>query len=371
MSIVETAILEPGWSVAAPSQTPVRTWLWLMAALVFAMVVVGGATRLTESGLSITEWNLVTGVLPPLSQAAWVAEFEKYKRIPQFAQLFPDMDLARFQSIYFWEWGHRLLGRVIGFAFALPLIFFWWQGRIGRGLALRLCAVLALGGLQGAVGWWMVRSGLTARVEVAQERLAVHLVLASLTFAAIVWIATGLPRDSAFSAKSRPLRNFSSRAGGLRAGAALIVGLLFVQIGFGALVAGLRAGLVNNDWPLFEGRFLPPRADLFSLSPWWSNMLDNVLTVQVQHRLLAYIVLAVALGHAWFALRRVAGTAAARRAAVVAALIATQAVIGVVTLVLVVPLWAGLLHQSFAMLALGMAVVHWRLLAQPAVVSSA
>ncbi|NDA46364.1 MAG: heme A synthase, partial [Alphaproteobacteria bacterium] len=159
--------------------TAVRIWLWSVAGLVFLMVLVGGATRLTESGLSITEWKLVTGILPPLTEADWLREFEAYKQIPQYSQLFPDMDLARFKFIFFWEWGHRLLGRVIGLAFALPLVWFWLKGVLNRPLAYRLLAVLALGGLQGAVGWWMVKSGLSGRVEVAPERLATHLLLAS------------------------------------------------------------------------------------------------------------------------------------------------------------------------------------------------
>ena len=156
---------------------PVRLWLFGVAALVFLMVIVGGATRLTESGLSITEWKVVTGIIPPLTDAQWMEEFEKYKAIPQYAQLFPTMDVAQFKVIFFWEWGHRLLGRIIGFAFALPLAFFWITGRLQGSLKWKCLGLLALGGLQGAVGWWMVKSGLTGRVEVAQERLAVHLVL--------------------------------------------------------------------------------------------------------------------------------------------------------------------------------------------------
>ena len=181
----------------AARRTGLRIWLYGVAALVFAMVVVGGATRLTESGLSITEWQPITGVLPPLSHAAWIAEFDKYKEIPQYRELFSNLDLDGFKYIFFWEWSHRLLGRLIGLAFALPLGVFWMRGALTPMLKAKLVGVLALGGLQGLVGWWMVKSGLVGRVEVAQQRLAIHLLLASLTFAAIVWIASSLaPRTA-------------------------------------------------------------------------------------------------------------------------------------------------------------------------------
>ncbi len=175
----------------------IAIWLWSLAALVFLMVVVGGATRLTESGLSITEWKPLTGIVPPLSAADWQAEFENYKQIPQYAQIFPNMDLSGFKFIFFWEWSHRLLGRLIGLATALPLIFFWIRGILPAGLKPKLIGILALGGLQGFVGWWMVKSGLSGRVEVAQERLAIHLLLASITFAALVWLAASLRQRKA------------------------------------------------------------------------------------------------------------------------------------------------------------------------------
>ncbi len=192
----------------------IRLWLWIVAAGIFAMVLVGGATRLTESGLSITEWKPVTGVLPPLNAAEWRAAFEKYKQIPQYREMFPTMDLARFQTIYTWEWSHRLLGRLIGVIFALPFLWFLAKGKIVGGLRWRLAVIFALGALQGVVGWWMVSSGLAHRVEVAQQRLAIHLLLASVTFAAVIWTAAGLVpnyRDSLAPARaacvSRPTRS--------------------------------------------------------------------------------------------------------------------------------------------------------------------
>jgi heme a synthase len=329
----------------------VRIWLWGLAALVLLMVVVGGAVRLTESGLSITEWKPITGVLPPLSHAAWLEEFEKYKQIPQYRELFPDMDLSRFQAIYAWEWGHRLLGRLIGVAFAIPLVVLWARGRLPAGLKPKLLGVLPLGALQGAVGWWMVASGLSGRVEVAQERLAIHLLLASATLAAIVWIAAGLEggREARIGAPPR-----------LRAIAACLLALVFLQIGLGGLVAGLRAGLTYNTWPLMDGHFVPPPDHLMRLSPWWSNLLDNVTTVQFAHRMTAYCVLALAILQVIAVKRAVGRGPAYRRAHLVFGLVFLQVVAGITTLLLVVPISVALIHQALAMLVLIAATVHLR-----------
>jgi cytochrome c oxidase assembly protein subunit 15 len=345
-----------GVRVASDRLAPVRAWLWSVAALVLLMVVVGGATRLTESGLSITEWKLVSGIVPPLSAAQWQEAFDKYKAIPQYSQLFPTMTLGDFQFIYAFEWFHRLLGRLIGIAFFVPLVWFWAMGRLPPGLKPKLVAVLGLGALQGAVGWWMVKSGLSERVEVSQYRLALHLLLASVTYAALLWLAVGLVRPRT-----------GDRAGWrLRRVADGVLALVFLQIGLGALVAGLRAGLTYNTWPLMDGRLVPPAGDLFDKTPLWSNFFENVTLVQFQHRLVAYVLLAVVLAQA-FATVRIAGrSAAARRAVTLAALVTLQAAVGITTLLLVVPLWAGLLHQAVAMLVLGMAVIHRRRLDEEA-----
>ncbi|HWX14144.1 MAG TPA: COX15/CtaA family protein [Methylocella sp.] len=334
----------------------VAIWLWIVAALVFLMVIVGGATRLTESGLSITEWKPLTGVIPPLSQAEWLAEFENYKKIPQYAELFPDMDLGGFKFIFFFEWAHRLLGRLIGAVMGVPLIFFWARGFLPPGFKPKLLGILALGGLQGFVGWWMVKSGLSDRVEVAQERLAIHLLLASLTFAALVWVASSLRKGAAEIA--------APNVRGLKWFAAATVLLVLVQIGLGGLVAGLRAGHAFNTWPLIDGYFWPPLNKLTVLAPLWRNFLDNILVVQFQHRMIAYALLALTLVQALYARRVVPKSRARRRATAIAALATAQIAIGIVTLVLVVPLWAGLLHQAFAMIVLGMAVVHAQELSQ-------
>ncbi|ACK50823.1 cytochrome oxidase assembly [Methylocella silvestris BL2] len=333
----------------------VAVWLWTLAALVFLMVLVGGATRLTESGLSITQWKPLTGVIPPLSQADWQAEFENYKKIPQYAQIFPDMDLAGFKFIFFFEWSHRLLGRLIGLATFLPMVFFWAKGLLPPSLKPKLVGVLALGGLQGFVGWWMVKSGLVDRAEVAQERLALHLLLASVTFAILVWLAASLnSRPPAVAAPPRRLFGL----------ALVFVVAALAQIGLGALVAGLRAGRAYNSWPLMDGRFFPPLDQLMAEAPLWRNFVDNLLTVQFQHRMAAYALLVFALAQALYTRVAAGRGAASRRAAALAVLVAAQAVIGITTLVLAVPLWAGLLHQGFAMIVLGMAAAHAQALNQ-------
>ncbi|MGO9388710.1 COX15/CtaA family protein [Rhodoblastus sp.] len=333
----------------------VRLWLWLVAALILAMVVVGGATRLTESGLSITEWKPLTGALPPLKDADWREAFEKYQQIPQYRELFPDMDLARFKTIYAWEWSHRLLGRLLGLIFAIPFLWFLARGKIVGELRWRLAGIFALGALQGFVGWWMVSSGLVHRVEVAQERLAIHLLLASATFVAVLWTAAGLQpnyRDSLGCGAPR-----------LRGEASAILALALVQIGLGGLVAGLRAGLIYNEWPLMDGRFIPPLDHLFKLTPWTANFLDNVTMVQFQHRMVAYLLLALAFFHAIHAQQPALGRRAARRAILLALFILLQAGLGITTLVLAVPLWAALAHQAMAMGVLGMATIHRRKMA--------
>ncbi len=335
----------------ARSLAPVRTWLWAIAGLIFAMVIVGGATRLTQSGLSITEWKPVVGIIPPLTVEAWRSAFDKYRAIPQYAQLFPDMDLAGFKAIFYWEWAHRLLGRIIGFAFALPLLVFWVQGRLTLALKPRLIVLLVLGGLQGLIGWWMVKSGLSERTSVSQYRLAVHLVTASVAFAYAIWLAEGL-RATRERRIGEALR--------LRGTSTLIVGLIFVQLGLGALVAGLHAGLIYNTWPLIDGHLVPPLADLLSQHPGWRNFFENVLTVQFDHRMMAYAILALALAHAADAWTAAPGSPAARRAFLLAGVVLAQAALGITTLLLVVPLWAALLHQAMAMIVLGTAMVHRR-----------
>jgi cytochrome c oxidase assembly protein subunit 15 len=327
----------------------VRAWLWVVAGFILAMVVVGGATRLTQSGLSITEWQPIMGILPPLNLEAWQAEFAKYRQIPQYRLLFPDMDLDGFKTIFYWEWAHRLLGRLIGLVFALPLVLFWLTGCLPAPLKPRLVGLLLLGGLQGLIGWWMVKSGLVARTEVSHYRLAVHLLVASATLGAAIWLAEGL--------RPAPAQPVSPRLSG---GASLLIAAIVLQLGLGALVAGLHAGLVFNTWPLIDGRLIPPLGEVLADRPLVTNVFENVLTVQFDHRMMAYFVFGLVLLHAVRARRIAPHSPEARRAAVLVVLVALQAGLGITTLLLVVPLWAALLHQAFAMALLGLAVLHRR-----------
>lgn len=333
----------------ARSMSAVRVWIYCLAALVVLMVAVGGATRLTGSGLSITEWKPVTGAIPPLSEEAWVAEFEKYRQIPQYELVNKGMTLSEFKFIYAWEWGHRQLGRLIGLVFFLPLVWFWLRGAVKGRLALTLLGIGALGGLQGAIGWIMVASGLEpGMTAVAPIKLALHLTVASVILACLVWVASGL----------------KERSGADEAGAGhaprILMGLLLFQIVLGGLVAGSKAGLTYNTWPLMDGALVPPASALFVVSPWIENFVDNVLLVQFNHRLVAYLLVAFALWHAWSMHAKAPASKTARRAAAMAGLTVAQMVLGIVTLLLAVPLWAGLAHQVFAMAILAMAAVHAR-----------
>jgi cytochrome c oxidase assembly protein subunit 15 len=327
-----------------------RNWLYLVAALVFAMVLVGGATRLTESGLSIVQWKPITGVLPPLSEADWRAAFEEYKKIPQFTQLFPTMDLAGFKYIFAWEWAHRLLGRLIGLVFAGGLLYFWLRRRIPTGYGPKLLVILGLGGLEGVVGWWMVASGLVNRVEVAQERLAIHLLIASLIFSACIWVAGGL-------GKAKPAHILFAR-GRLRFVSKLVLALVFLQLGLGGLVAGLRAGLIDNTWPLMEGGIAPSAETLWRLQPWWINIVDNPITAQFLHRMTAYLILALAFLHMLDAGANATGRAA-RGGVILFAHVLGQVALGIATLLLVDPSWLGTPHILLALAhqAIGIAVL--------------
>jgi cytochrome c oxidase assembly protein subunit 15 len=324
----------------------VRWWLIAIAVLIAIMVLVGGATRLTESGLSIVEWKPFTGTLPPLNDTQWREAFEGYQTIPQYRELNAGMSLAEFKTIFWWEWSHRLLGRFIGIAYLLPFLWFLWRGALNADLKRRLWIIFALGALQGAVGWWMVASGLTQRVEVSQLRLATHLVLALLIFAAIVWTLRRLSERQSVVAPSR-----------LKITAMALLALTFVQLYLGALVAGLRAGRVYNTWPEIDGAFIPSADRLFFEAPWWRNLFDNTLTVQFEHRMVAYALLALAILHAADAVRSRAGPAAASGATWLAVAIALQAALGIQTLLQQVPILLGLAHQALAIVVLTLAIL--------------
>ncbi len=329
---------------------PVALWLFAMAALVFAMVVVGGSTRLTGSGLSITEWKPVTGALPPLSPQAWALEFQKYQHIPQYRLINKGMTLQAFQSIYWWEWAHRLLGRLLGVAFAVPLAIFLIRRQIPRRLIWRTWVILALGGLQGLVGWWMVASGLSARVSVAPERLMAHLGLALVLFCALIW--TGL------EAWAGPPRAIS--ASRWRWPAAGLAALVFLQMLLGALVAGDQAGLIYNDWPLMNGQVFP--RDYLGGDGLLRALLHSQAAVQFNHRLGAYLLIACAVAAAAVATRSRRLARDARPLAMIfAGMVVAQAALGVATLMLRAPLGLALAHQCFAAVVLATAIgFAWR-----------
>ncbi len=324
-----------------------RLWLLAVAALMAVTLVVGGATRLTESGLSIVEWRPVTGVLPPFDAAAWQTEFDKYKTIPQYRERQSAMSLDEFKTIYWWEWAHRMLARLVGAAFLLPFLWFLWRGEVERGLRARLWTIFGLGGALGAIGWWMVASGLADRVSVSQYRLAFHLTLACVIFAMVLWTAQRLlPQPPS----QEPKR--------LRAGAFVLVILVLCQIYLGALVAGLRAGLLYNTWPLIDGALLPDASALFFDVPLWRNFFENALTVQFTHRMMAYVVWTAAVLHAVDAVRTTRGGAATTGALVLAGTITLQVALGIVTLLLHTPILVSLLHQATAIFVLAIAVIH-------------
>lgn len=326
--------------LSAPTNTPatgrpaaISRWLLAIAALVFLMVVVGGITRLTESGLSMVRWEPVSGAIPPTSAEAWAAEFEAYKATPEYRKINRGMSLGEFKTIFFWEYLHRLLGRFIGLAFALPLAWFALKRAIPRGYGWRLTALLGLGGLQGLVGWWMVASGLVDRPEVSHIRLAVHLLLALFIFGALIWTALDLRRLE---------RDAASRPAALTVTAAWALSILGLQMMFGAYVAGLDAGYAYNSWPRMGDEWFPAGTPM--LQPFITNFVDNPIMVQFVHRWLAWAVAATALllsARAW--LRGFQLQAAALVAAVT-----LQVVLGIATLLTGVELWIAVAHQAMA-----------------------
>ncbi len=310
-------------------------WLFAVAALVVLIVAVGGITRLTESGLSITEWKPVTGTIPPLSEAQWQAEFEAYKRIPQYTEVNgpAGMTLADYKFIYFWEWVHRFLARLIGFAFALPLAWYWIKRQIPQGYKPRLLALLALGGLQGAVGWWMVSSGLTQDVKVSHFRLAAHLLVALATLGGLVWTALDLAALARGQARSR-----------LTGLGALALIVLLIQLFYGALVAGLRAGHVANDWPTMQGRLFPEGVD-------WSRgaghaVLNDPFLLHFIHRWWAWVVVAMLIVLASRVKRPRDGAPGDLRTSIlIHSAFGAQVVLGIFTVWSGVALWLAVLHQ--------------------------
>jgi cytochrome c oxidase assembly protein subunit 15 len=340
-------------AAGAGSRGAVRGWLLALFLLVVTMIAVGGLTRLTDSGLSITEWRPVTGAIPPMSEADWMAEFEKYRASPQYVHQNRGMSLEEFKFIYWWEWGHRQLGRLIGLVWAAGFAFLWATRRIPPGWNGRFLGLGALGGLQGAIGWWMVASGLEGEmVSVASYRLAVHLGLAFVILGLIAWFVYLLGRPAAALLQAR-----RGREAPLAAFAAVTAGLAFVQILLGALVAGTDAGFSHNTWPLMDGAWVP--SGLFVMSPWWANLFENVLTVQFNHRMAGYALAGLAALNVWLVWRSSGAPPELRTSAgLLLAAVLAQIALGVWTLLAHVPIGLGLLHQAGALVVLALALRH-------------
>ncbi|RFU14080.1 heme A synthase [Rhodobacteraceae bacterium W635] len=315
-----------------------RAWLMVLFAMVVVMIVVGGLTRLTDSGLSITEWAPISGAVPPMSEADWQAEFAAYQQTDEYRLQNAGMSMAEFRYIYWWEWGHRQLGRVIGLVWALGFAFMLATGRMPRGWTGRFVLLGALGGLQGAIGWWMVHSGLQAgMVDVASYRLATHLGIAFLILSLIAWYVLRLSRDEADLLQAR--RGLDRTMKGMTTG---LLHLSFVQMLIGALVAGIDAGRLFPDWPLMAGGIMPP--DMWQIEPVWRNLFENAGTVQFIHRVVGYVLAALAIGVV-LAARKSANRAVKGAAQVAAAMIFVQATLGVVTVMHSSPLYLAILHQ--------------------------
>lgn len=334
------------------NQRQLAYWLLICCALVFAMVILGGATRLTGSGLSMVEWQPLYGVLPPLNEHDWQTLFEKYRQTPEYRHVNPGMDVAGFKEIFWLEYGHRVLGRVIGLAFLLPFLYFWLSGKIPAKLTPRLITLFALGGLQGLLGWYMVKSGLVDNPHVSQYRLTAHLLLAVLVYGYMLWVALGLLLEPSTEAEMAIPR-------GIKAWSVVVLGLAVLSIASGGFVAGLHAGMTYNTFPLMAGQWIPD--GLFAISPWYLNLFENVTTVQFSHRVLATMT-ALAVILLWLASLQVH---LARRQRVVLNVlllaVLVQVSLGISTLLLQVPIALASAHQTGALLVFTVLLIFIRL----------
>lgn len=312
-------------------------WLLAICAMVFAMVVLGGFTRLTESGLSMTGWRPVTGWFPPLSVEEWQAHFDAYRSSPEYQKINAGMSLDEYKEIFWLEYLHRLWGRFIGIAFAVPFAFFLIKGWLSRPMIIRLSVLFALGGLQGVIGWWMVKSGLVDRPDVSQYRLAVHLLMAFLIIGLALWNALNLLSYKTCVVRPQ-IQRFST----------LIVGVVFVTVFSGALVAGLNAGMIYNTFPLMQGQVFPTEG--FAMSPWYKNFFEDLATVQFQHRILAVVSALLVVG-LWVRLRKF-DTGLGYRANLMLVVVLAQVAMGISTLLLVVPIPLAAAHQAGAVVLL-------------------
>ena len=329
----------------------IAIWLLMVCTLIFAMVVLGGVTRLTHSGLSMVDWKPVTGILPPMSDTEWLAEFEQYKQSPEYLKInkAKGMGVEEFKSIFWFEYGHRLLGRTIGLAFLLPFLFFLALGKIKRKMVPRYLIMFILGGLQGVLGWYMVKSGLVDKPSVSQYRLTAHLLAAISIYVFIFWHVLSLWNSNRVPASD-------SRARGLKKHGLIVSGLIIVMIISGGFVAGTKAGYTFNDFPFMHGSLLPPGG--LSLQPWWLNFLENLATIQFTHRVLAIVVMFVVLSYVirgWK--NRAIDSSTHNLFTLLLLMLIVQLALGVTTLIYVVPVALGAAHQAGALLLLTIAVM--------------
>jgi heme a synthase len=333
----------------SPTHRPIAIWLFICAFMVLCTLIVGGGTRLTHSGLSIVEWKPIAGVIPPLNDADWQSEFAKYQATPEYQKVNHAMSVADFKGIYWWEFLHRLAGRSIGLFFALPFAYFWLRGRLDARLKIKLAGLFVLGGLQGAMGWYMVKSGLVDNPRVSQYRLTAHLSLAFLIFTGMMWIALDLLRPRLSAAVQATANTAVRRA---RLTALFVTALIGYMVVTGGFVAGIRAGKAYNTFPLMNGHILPPEA--FVLEPWYLNFFNTMALVQFNHRLGAWL-LAALVPLLWWQVRRLPLHAHAKRAAhAVLAMLVVQITLGISTLLLAVPVALGTAHQGGAMVLFGL-----------------
>ena len=342
--LMNTDVIQQNNAVLQKNNKQIAIWLLFCAAVIFCMVILGGATRLTHSGLSMVEWKPIVGVIPPMGDLEWQATFDKYKNFPEYKKVNLNMSLGDFKSIFYFEYFHRLLGRLIGTIFLFPFLYFLARRMIQKPLIPKLVVMFVLGGLQGVLGWYMVKSGLVNDPHVSQYRLTAHLSAAVFIYVYILWVAFGLLTEKIKSSNTNRIYNYGKG----------VIALIILMIMSGGFVAGTRAGLAYNTFPLMEGHFIPP--NLFSLEPFWLNMFENITTIQFNHRMIAYS-LALIIPLFCFMVGKSNTTKRGQIAAIAfVTMLAIQIMLGISTLLLAVPVTLGVAHQGGAILLLTLAV---------------
>ena len=337
-------------SLISPQDRAISRWLLVCLLLIFAMVVLGGVTRLTGSGLSMVNWHPVHGVLPPLNAEQWSEEFGSYQQSPEFQKINRDMNVEEFKSIFWFEYSHRILGRLIGLVFLIPFMYFWWRNKIKPGLTPRLMIMFALGGLQGLLGWYMVKSGLVSNPHVSQYRLTAHLLSAILIYGYILWTILDLTQNQPYQVMHQ-----STVAAWRKTSLGLII-LLLITIVSGGFVAGLKAGVIFNTFPLMGGQWIPEGVS--ALSPWYLNLFENMVTVQFTHRLLALSMGLLLLGWSIKGLLKFNDPIVKSSFNLVGTLVIIQIVLGISTLLMQVPVWLGATHQAGALLLFSVMLIN-------------